>query len=221
MCRKGEPVAGRATKKRGAGTKAGAKKAPARATHKKSPDRSKRARATKPASKPAAKKTPIKKQTIKQAAAALSKALTSPDTPLASPPPRRGRPKNTPDLWTPEHIEEVAEAFWAYVELTPCPLLAEFCYAQGVHRQRIYEFPELAEIKDMLYAKRAAYLDQAGLRLTRDDGPRGAYLIRASANLGEHSMTEKTENAERVTAVNVYIPDNQRGDGPKLEAAGG
>jgi hypothetical protein len=192
--------------------KAGVRKVPAKARKpaaRKSSDSPKRARAP--------KGTPTRKLRAKLAAIPKAKR------PVAAPstePRGRGRPKDTPDVWTPAHIAEVADLLWAYTEATPCPLLAEFCYLNGVRRQRIFEFPELVEAKNYLQEKRAMYFDLAGRSLTRDDGPRGAFIIRALANVGAASMTEKTESFERVQSVNVYVPDNNRGDGLKPEKSG-
>jgi hypothetical protein len=170
-----------------------------------------------PKAKPAAKALPRPKAKAKPVKRASAKALQPKGDAVslvAAPPRGRGRPKDSPDVWTAEHVAEVADAMWAYVEATDCPSLPEFCYKNCVHRRRIYEFEELLAVKDYLHAKRAAYLDKAGISLTREDGPRGAFIIRALANVGDHSMTEKTETTEHVDSVNVYLPDNRRGDGP-------
>lgn len=136
---------------------------------------------------------------------------------------RRGRPINTPDVWTPEHIAEVADNLWQYIERTACPSIPEFCYKHLVWRRYLYDVPELSELRELLHAKRAAYFDKSGRTLTREDGPRGAYIIRAAANVGDFSMVERTEVESTVkkTTTHVYLPDNGRGDGPKLEGTNG
>jgi hypothetical protein len=181
----------------GARSKNGEKK-----TTRKSSDKSKRA-------------TPTRRGKEKPLNPPASKEPEAPAIPAA--PRGRGRPKDTPDVWTPAHIEEVASQFWDYIEATPCPSLAEFCFKSLVRRQRIYEIPELLELKEFLYAKRAAALEAKGFSLTREDGPRGAFICKAISNVGDFSMVEKTENVSRVQATHVYLPDNGRGDGPKPE----
>jgi len=141
-------------------------------------------------------------------------SVRKPDSALATPdvqiplvdPPRRGRPMDSPDVWTPEHIAEVAERLWIYILKTDCPVLAEFCFDEGINRRRIYEFPELLEVKDMLLEKRAAYFDKAGRLLSREDGPRGAFILRALANVGGASMVEKSETTEHVDSIQYFLP---------------
>jgi len=114
---------------------------------------------------------------------------------------KRGRPRDSADVWTTEHIAEVADKLWAYIERTACPSLPEFCYKNGIRRQRLYEFPELSEIRYYLHEKREAYYEKAGRTLTRDDGPRGAFINKALSNLGEFSWTDKSEFAGRVATT--------------------
>jgi hypothetical protein len=143
----------------------------------------------------AAKKPAPKKQTIKQAAAALGAALASPSIPLAPPPPRgRGRPKDTPDVWTQEHIEEVAEQLWDYIESTPCPTEAEFCYKFLVAHQRLGDIPLLRQLKEFMFAKRQAFTIGKGIKLGQGQGPLGSFLAKLAANAGPFSMVEKSES---------------------------
>jgi hypothetical protein len=105
----------------------------------------------------------------------------------------RGRPKGTPDVWTPEHIEEVAQQLWDYIEATDCPTEAEFCYKFGIHFQRLCEIPELRFLKDFIFAKRQAYTISRGIALTKEQGPLGAFLAKLAANSGYFSLVEKSE----------------------------
>ncbi len=130
----------------------------------------------------------------------------------------RGRPLGTPDVWTEQKIQEVADLLWSYVEGTKIPSIAEFCYLNRISVQRLYEHLDIVAVKEMLLAKKASELEKAGMRLTKAQGSRGAFIIRALANCGEFSMVDKSETKKTVTeTTRVYIPDNGRGDGPKPE----
>lgn len=172
-------MAGRATKKQGA--QKPAKKAPAR---------SRRARSSEPIRARGAKKKPA----AEKPAAAQAKCKKAKSTPPPASPPR-GRPKNSPDVWTAEHIEAVAEDLWNYIESTPCPTEAEFCYTRGIHFQRLSDIPLLRELKEFIFAKRQAYTIGRGVRLAQGDGPLGAFLQKLAANAGPYSLTDKTDIA--------------------------
>jgi hypothetical protein len=143
-----------------------------------------------------------KKQAKKAAPkATTSKAPPAPTTPPPTPPvdvPRlRGRPKNSPDVWTPEHIEEVAQQLWEYIETTLCPTEAEFCYKYLVAHQRLSDIPVLRELKSFMFAKRQAYTIGEGIDLHQGDGPRGAFLAKLAANAGPFSLVDKSEKTIR------------------------
>lgn len=121
--------------------------------------------------------------------------------------PGPGRPVGSADVWTPEHIAEVTAAIYAYVEKTACPSVAEFCYTHGVRIQRLSEFPSLGEARDALNAKRLAYIEKAGLKLNKDHGQRGTFLLRMAANVGAYSLTEK-QDLEHSGSVAVKIVDD-------------
>jgi hypothetical protein len=87
----------------------------------------------------------------------------------------------------------VADTYWKYVLETAAPTEAEFCIKFLVRQQRISEIPELREIKEFMFAKRAAYLDGRGLTLGQYDGPAGQYIRKAIANVGPFSMIDKAE----------------------------
>jgi hypothetical protein len=130
----------------------------------------------------------------------------------------RGRPLGTADIWTEEKILQVADLLWAYVEKTKYPSIAEFCYLNCISNQRLYEHLDIVAVKEMLLAKKASELEKAGMRITKAQGSRGAFIIRALANCGEFSMVDKSETKKTsVETTRVYIPDNGRGDGPKPE----
>lgn len=124
-----------------------------------------------------------------------------------------GRPIDTPDIWTKEHLEEVAGWIYDYTEKTDLPSVAQFCFLYGVRHQRLGEFPELSEAREYLQAKRAFVCDRDALLTTKETACRVSYYGRMAANVGPYSMTEKIESTARVEGVNVYLPDNGRGDG--------
>lgn len=102
-----------------------------------------------------------------------------------------GRPRNTPDKWTPEFIASVIADMEKYTEETRFPTECEFCYTRGIHVQRLRECPELRDAAVMMLAKRQAMVINRGLRLGQGDGPLGAFLLRMSVNAGPFSMVDK------------------------------
>lgn len=106
-----------------------------------------------------------------------------------------GRPKDTPDLWTPAYIAEVADLIRQYVAESDYPTEAEFCYVYDIRFQRLCEFPELRAAKDLIFAKRQAITIRRGIGLGQGEGPLGSFLTKLSANAGDFSMTEKQEIA--------------------------
>lgn len=133
---------------------------------------------------------------------AKKRATTNPAA--AAPPPRRGRPKNTPDVWTPEHINEVAQQLWDYIEATACPTEAEFCILHLVAHQRLGEIPELRMLKDFMFAKRQAFTVGRGLRLGHGDGPLGSFLAKLAANAGPFSLVDKSERTIKDPAGGAF-----------------
>ena len=66
-------------------------------------------------------------------------------------------------VWTQEKKEELLSAFYKYIEENDIPILAEFCYKHKVNRQRIYEWEEFVEAKDMCLTKKEANLEAMAL----------------------------------------------------------
>ena len=58
---------------------------------------------------------------------------------------------------------ELAEAMFQYIEKTDIPIVAEFAYLHGVDRQRIYEWPELADALKGCIAKKEGALEALAL----------------------------------------------------------
>lgn len=106
-----------------------------------------------------------------------------------------GRPKDTPDLWTPAYIAEVAALIRNYAEESDYPTEAEFCYVYDIRFQRLNEFPELKAAKEAIFAKRQAVTIRRGLALGQGEGALGSFLTKLSANAGDFSLTEKQEIA--------------------------
>lgn len=110
----------------------------------------------------------------------------------------------TPDKWTPEFVAEMVARLESYTEKTAYPSLAEFCYQNRIHRKRLYEHPELDAARDRLLAKKEVYLEKAGLKLTKDQGSRGTFIIFALKQLG---WTDKHE-LEHSGEIGVKIVDD-------------
>jgi len=66
-------------------------------------------------------------------------------------------------VWTPERIAEVIEKAKKYTEATEIPILAEFCYQNGIRRQTMYENPAFADVVKTLLEKKESQLERLGL----------------------------------------------------------
>jgi hypothetical protein len=106
-----------------------------------------------------------------------------------------GRPKDTPELWTPQYIAEVADLIRKYVSESDYPTEAEFCYVYDIRYQRLNEFPDLRAAKELIFAKRQAITIRRGIGLGQGEGALGSFLTKLAANAGDFSMTEKQEIA--------------------------
>jgi len=104
-----------------------------------------------------------------------------------------GRPKDSADVWTPEHIEEVADLMWAYIQAADIPSVEEFEFLYHVRHQRLGEFPALAEMREYLQAKRKLGIDFLALTTDNTNGSRVSYLAKMAANVGPFSMVDKSE----------------------------
>jgi hypothetical protein len=134
--------------------------------------------------KPAPKKKPAKKTTLsKTQGRKTSTASTKTKRPAH-------RPAGTPDIWTPEYIAMVSGELETYIRATKCPMVSEFCYMHGVHKQRLSEITELASLRDWLICKKEAYLEKAGLALTKEHGGRASFIIFSLKQLGWKDKTE-------------------------------
>jgi hypothetical protein len=58
---------------------------------------------------------------------------------------------------------ELLEKLLHYVDNTDIPILARFAYEHGVDRQRLYEWPELADALKNCIAKKEAALEEGAL----------------------------------------------------------
>lgn len=108
-----------------------------------------------------------------------------------------GRPLGTPQTWTPEYIQTVAEAMRRYIETTDVPTEARFCYDQKIHHQRLSDIPELRALRDWMFAKRQAVIVERGLMLKQGEGPLGSFYQKLMANAGPYSMVDRGESVVR------------------------
>lgn len=107
--------------------------------------------------------------------------------------------------WTPERIQRVLGELWEYIESNDCPTIPEFCYKYIVDRTALYQHEEFTQAKNLLIAKRAAYYENAGRILCKEDGPRGAFICKAVSNAGDFSWTDKSE-VEHSGALTIGEP---------------
>jgi hypothetical protein len=126
--------------------------------------------------------------------AKVEKKGKKPSAPADSPDPKKrvgaGRPPDTPNVWTPEHKVEVVKLIEDYLTRASYPSVAEFCYKYRIRKQRLYEFEELAEARELLLAKKEMRLEEMGRALTQSHGGRATFVIFALKQLG---WTDKQE----------------------------
>jgi hypothetical protein len=91
-----------------------------------------------------------------------------------------------------------------YIEATDCPSVAGFCFAYSVRHQRLGEFPELAEMRERLQAKRAAYIELHGISLGTGEGAKGSFLQKMAANVGPFSLVDKGETTIRDASASRF-----------------
>jgi hypothetical protein len=72
-------------------------------------------------------------------------------------------PAGRPKKYTKKLLKEIESKINAYTESTPLPVLAECAYELGMHRQQLYEFPELNDAIKRLITKKEAVLEKGGL----------------------------------------------------------
>lgn len=58
---------------------------------------------------------------------------------------------------------ELCEKFYAFVESERIPIVAKFAYEHGIDRQRLYEWPELADALKACIAKKESALEELAL----------------------------------------------------------
>lgn len=113
-------------------------------------------------------------------------------------------PSGDAATWTPEYVAEVGHKMVEYIQKTSDPSVAEFCYLHGVHRQRLYEFQDLDNIRDWLVSKKIAYYERAGMRLTKEDGGRASFIIFALKQCGWKDKHE-VQHSGSIQAPTVEI----------------
>jgi hypothetical protein len=133
-----------------------------------------------------------------------------------------GRPKDTPNVWTQEHKDEVAGWIYDYADSADMPSEAEFCMRYGVRQQRLGEFAELIAAKEYLQAKRSIAVQARVFRLNKETGSQASYLNRMSANVGVFSMTDKSEfQIDDRRPINLAISPEQLKNDPNAEVSNG
>jgi len=72
-------------------------------------------------------------------------------------------PAGRPRKYTKKLLKEIEEKINAYTDTTPLPVLAECAYELGMHRQQLYEFPELNDAIKKLITKKESVLEKGAL----------------------------------------------------------
>jgi len=72
----------------------------------------------------------------------------------------KGRPVT---VYTPEKLKEIADKLEKYINETPLPIIAEFCYKNDLVRCSLYEYEELVTLIKKLSDKKQSYLEKMAL----------------------------------------------------------
>jgi len=119
--------------------------------------------------------------------------------PISEIQPRRRKGKHivgvVPQKWTEAQIVKVADDMAKYIDESDFPTLAEFCYIHGIYSARINESSILREMNDLLHAKCQAMIIRRGVTLGQGEGPLGQFLQKLAMNMGQFSLTDKSEVA--------------------------
>lgn len=60
-------------------------------------------------------------------------------------------------------VAAMAAAFLAYIENTNVPIATEFAYSQGLHREQLYQIPELSYALKLCMTKKECQLEKGAL----------------------------------------------------------
>lgn len=120
-----------------------------------------------------------------------------------------GRPPNTPNVWTPKHLAEVAGWIYEYADTARYPSVAEFCMVYGITHSRLGEFEELREAREYLHAKVFVQGNREAMTATKETGPRVTYINKRLANTGPFSLVEKSENIDKVDLPKIIIAEDK------------
>jgi len=59
--------------------------------------------------------------------------------------------------------EALLQAFLSYIAENDVPIVSEFAYQNGLHRQQLYDMPELSDALKLCITKKEANLEKGGL----------------------------------------------------------
>lgn len=76
---------------------------------------------------------------------------------MSAEPKKRGAPRKY-------DRDELLQKLEDYIETTDIPILSEFAWKHGLHRQKIYEMPELSDAIKKCITKKEAALEAGALR---------------------------------------------------------
>jgi len=117
-------------------------------------------------------------------------------------------PAGRPRKYTKKLLKEINEMILAYTENTPVPILAECAYGLGMHRQQLYEFPELNDAIKRLITKKESVLEKGAL-----SGKLNTSM--AIFSLKQIGWSDKQDVNHSGTidggpAIEIYLPENGR-----------
>lgn len=69
-----------------------------------------------------------------------------------------------PTKYTIEVLNKIKEALEEYIDKTEIPIISEFCYKNGIRKQRLYEFEVLSDSTKKLIEKKEAQLERLSLQ---------------------------------------------------------
>jgi hypothetical protein len=119
-------------------------------------------------------------------------------------------PAGRPRKYTKKLLKEIEERINAYTDTTPLPVLAECAYELGMHRQQLYEFPELNDAIKKLITKKESVLEKGAL-----SGKLNASM--AIFSLKQIGWSDKQDvshsgHIDGSNKIEIYLPDNRRED---------
>lgn len=119
-------------------------------------------------------------------------------------------PAGRPRKYTKKRLKEIEQKIIAYTEQTALPIVAECAYELGMHRQQLYEFPEINDAVKKLITKKESVLEKGAL--SGKLNPSMAIFSLKQIGWSDQQHVNHSGNIDTQAQMQIYLPENGRGD---------